>query len=187
MTAGGVSPVPREARSYQGQGAGLVTRLVASGIDAVVVLLLLLLGFLGINGVRFMFNPVGFTFTGISVLFSLVAGLVVLVVYLTVAWATTGRTYGCHVMGLRVVSRRGRRLRPHVAFLRAVGCALFPIGLFWCAGGRTHHSVHDILFRTDVIYDWMPREERGIRGQWPSDGPAGERRRTGDAGQRHAP
>jgi uncharacterized RDD family membrane protein YckC len=186
MTAGGVSPIPREARSYQGQPAGLVTRLVASTIDALVVMLLLLLGFLGFNAVLFIFNPVHFTFTGVSVLFSLVAGLFVLVVYLTLAWATTGRTYGCHVMGLRVVSRQGRRLRPHVAFLRAVTCALVPIGLFWCAGGRTHHSVHDILFRTDVIYDWMPREERGLRGQWPSDGPTGERRRTRDAGQRPA-
>ena len=129
MTEGGVSPVPREARSYQGHCAGLVTRLVAAAIDAVVVVLLLLVGFLGFNGVLLLFNPRDFTFTGVSLVLSGTSVMVVLVVYLTVGWSTTGRTYGCHVMGLRVVNRRGRRLSPHVALLRAVACAVFPIGL----------------------------------------------------------
>ena len=163
MTEGGVSPVPREARSYQGHCAGLVTRLVAAAIDAVVVVLFLLLAVLGFNGALFLFNPREFTFSGVSLLLSVTAAMVVLVVYLTVGWSTTGRTYGCHVMGLRVVTRQGRRLSPHVALLRAVAYTVFPIGLFWCAGGRTHHSVQDVLFRTSVIYDWLPREERATR------------------------
>lgn len=157
MSEGGVSPIPREARPYQGQRAGLVTRLIASVIDAVVVGTLLLVGYLSLNGLLFMVDPTGFSFIDTSLLLSVTAALVVLVLYLTATWAATGRSYGCHVMGLRVVGRRGRRLRPVVAFLRAVLCAFFPIGLLWCAGSRSHRSVQDVLLRTSVVYDWMPR------------------------------
>ena len=157
MSDAGVSPIPREARPYQGQRAGLVTRLVANSIDAAVVAALLLAGYGAINAVEFMVDPLGFEFAHASLLLSGAAGLVVSVVYLTLAWATTGRTYGCHVMGLRVVSRRGRRLPPVVALLRAVFCAFFPIGLLWCAGSRARRSVQDVVLRTSVVYDWLPR------------------------------
>ncbi len=101
-----------------------------------------------------------------SLLPSLGAGLVVLVVYLTAAWSTTGRTYGCHVMGVRVVNFRGRRLRVAGALVRAVLCAVFPVGLFWCAASRGHRSLQDILLRTSVVYDWQPRSSSdGAPGQ----------------------
>lgn len=45
MTTGGVSPVPREARPYQGQRAGLVTHGAAAAIDGVVVVLVLVAGY----------------------------------------------------------------------------------------------------------------------------------------------
>jgi len=150
-----VSIVPREAQPYQGRRAGLVTRSIASVIDAVVVAVAVLAGYVGVNGIRFLLNPRGFQFSEASPLPSVATALLVLVVYLSIAWATTGRTYGCHVMGLRVVDRRGRRVRPLVALLRAVFAALFPIGLLLCAGGR-QHSVQDVVLRTSVIYDWRP-------------------------------
>ena len=37
-----ISPVPREARPFQGQRAGLVTRLVANTVDALTVSVVLL-------------------------------------------------------------------------------------------------------------------------------------------------
>ncbi|MET1060379.1 MAG: RDD family protein [Nocardioides sp.] len=160
MTAEPVSPVPREARGYQGEVAGLVTRMVGAGIDAGVVGLVLLLAWLGLNGLKFMVDPRGFQFSGTSVLLTLTAAFVVLVVYLTAAWATTGRTWGSHVMGMRVVDRQGRRLRPAVALLRALFCAFFPIGLLWCGANRSRRSVQDIVLRTSVVYDWVPR--RGV-------------------------
>ena len=47
---------------------------------------------------------------------------------------TTGRlppgiTYGNHVMGLRVINNKGRRLHPLGAFGRAAFCVILPIGL----------------------------------------------------------
>lgn len=155
----GISPVPREARPYQGQPAGLVTRTVACVVDALVVAGLLLLGYAGLNVVRFLIDPRGFQLTESSPLLSLTAATVVAVVYLSASWAVTGRTYGCHVMGLRVVGPRGRRPHALVALARAVLYVLFPIGLLWCAGSRTHRSLQDVVLRTSVIYDWMPRPE----------------------------
>jgi uncharacterized RDD family membrane protein YckC len=157
VTAEPVSPVPREARGYQGEVAGLVTRMVGTTIDAGVVGLVLLLGWLGWNGLKFMLDPRSFQFSGASLLFTCTAALVVTVIYLTGAWATTGRTWGSHVMGLRVVDRRGRRLRPMVALVRGLFCALFPIGLLWCGATPARRSVQDIVLRTSVVYDWVPR------------------------------
>ncbi|TCO20432.1 putative RDD family membrane protein YckC [Kribbella steppae] len=155
-----ISIVPREARPYQGRYAGVVTRLAAGAVDGIVVAVALLAGYVGVNGFLFLLDPRGFQFTEASLLLSGAAWMLVLIVYLTVAWSTTGRSYGCRVMGLRVVSRRGRRVRPLVALARAVFCAVFPIGLLLCAGGRRHSSLQDLVLRTSVIYDWRPGQPR---------------------------
>ena len=157
MTVVPVSPVPREARGYQGEVAGLVTRMVGSCIDAGVVAVVLLSWWLGLNGLKFLVNPRTFHFSGTSLLLSFTAACVVTVTYLTGAWAITGRTWGSHVMGLRVVDRKGRRLRPSVALLRGLFCTFFPIGLLWCGANPARRSVQDIVLRTSVVYDWVPR------------------------------
>ncbi len=161
MTEGGVSPVPREARPYQGNRAGVVTRVIASTIDGVVVGAILLAGYATIAGFMFLLDPRNFSFPDTSLILSLAAGFAVLVVYLTVAWAISGRTYGSLVMGLRVVNRRGQKLRLHGALLRALVCAVFPIGLLWCAVSSENRSLQDVLLRTSVIYDWQPRGAPG--------------------------
>lgn len=157
MNEEGVTPIPREARPYQGQRAGLVTRLIAAIIDVLVVVAVLSAGYVALAGLRFVLDPQSFQMPATSVVLSLSAGFVVLVVYLTAAWSSTGRTYGCHVMGLRVVNFRGQRLRFAGALARAVFYAVFPVGLFWCAASRGHRSLQDTLLRTSVIYDWQPR------------------------------
>jgi uncharacterized RDD family membrane protein YckC len=155
-----ISPVPREARGYQGEVAGLITRMVGASIDAGVVGLALLAGWVGLNGFLFLLDPRSFQFSGASFLLTFTAACVVTVVYLSGAWATTGRTWGSHVMGLRVVDRQGRRVRPAVALLRGLFCTFFPIGLVWCGVNPSRRSVQDIVLRTSVVYDWVPR--RGL-------------------------
>ena len=154
---GRISPVPREARPYQGESAGLVTRLIANTVDAFGVSAALMVAYAGTNAFRFMINPRDFEFTRPSVLLNVSVALLVLVVYLTVAWSSTGRTYGDHVMGLRVVGRHGRRVWPTTALVRAVLCVGFPVGLLWCAFSASRRSLQDVLLRTSVIYDWRPR------------------------------
>lgn len=157
MTEGGVSPIPREARPYQGQRAGLVTRSLAGTIDALVVAALLLSGYLGLNGLLFLASPRTFQFIDTSFLPVLTLAMGVSILYFAATWAATGRSYGCHVIGLRVVDHRGRRLRPLVALVRAGLCVFVPIGLLWCVVGRNRRSLQDVVLRTTVVYDWRPR------------------------------
>jgi uncharacterized RDD family membrane protein YckC len=154
MTDSGVSPVPREARPYQGHRAGAVTRVSAATIDAAVVGAVLLVSYGLMAGFLFLLDPRRFTFPDTSIFRSLIAALVVLVVYLSLAWWTSGRTYGCLVLGLRVVNRRGERLHLPGALVRAVCCALLPIGLLWCVLSRENRSLQDVVLRTSVVYDW---------------------------------
>lgn len=156
MIEGGVSPLPREARPYQGRRAGLVTRMVAAALDGVVVVVVLLMGYAGLAVFLFLVDPRGFSFPDVGLLFSMASAFVVLVVYQTLAWRFAGRTYGDLVMGLRVVNHRGHRLGWAGSFLRALFCVGFPIGIVWVAVSRENRSVQDVVLRTSVVYDWQP-------------------------------
>jgi len=152
-----ISPIPREARPYQGQRAGLVTRVIAAVLDSLVVGLVLLGGYLGLVGLLFLFSPRSFQFPDLGVVFSLAAAFVVAVVYLTVFWTLSGRTYGQHVMGLRVLGIGGRRLRITGAFIRAIFVVVVPIGIVWIPLSRNNKSLQDLVLGTRVVYDWEPR------------------------------
>lgn len=157
MDESGVSPLPREARPYQGQRAGLVTRGAAAGIDGVVVVLINLVAYAAWCVLLFLLDPLNFDFPAITLFLSMAAGFVVLIVYLTLAWWLSGRSYGCLVMGLRVVSHRGGRLGLPGALVRACFCAVVPIGLLWVVVSHENRSLQDVVLRTSVIYDWQPR------------------------------
>ena len=157
MTVEPISTIPREARLFQGRQAGLITRFVASAIDAIIVVVLLVAGYLGFAGLDFLLRPRDFQFPSTSTFMNVSAALLVLAVYLALGWGTSGRTYGDHVMGLRVVSRQGTRIGPARAVARSLLCTVFPIGLFWCAISANNRSVQDLLLRTSVVYDWNRR------------------------------
>jgi uncharacterized RDD family membrane protein YckC len=80
--------------------------------------------------------------------------LVLAVLYLTGSWAMTGRSYGASLLGLRVLSHRGRIPGWSLSFVRAVFCVFFPIGLFWVALSPNRRSIQDVVLRTVVVYDW---------------------------------
>lgn len=154
MVESGVSPVPHEARAYQGRRAGVVTRLVAAGLDAVVVGLIIGSSYGALAGFSFLLDPRAFTFPGIDLFFSMASALVVLVLYQAITWRLTGRTYGNAVMGLRVVGRNGERLSLAGSFARSLATAVFPVGILWVAVSRENRSVQDLALRTSVIHDW---------------------------------
>lgn len=156
MTDHDLSHIPREARAFQGRPAGIVSRLIANAVDAAVVGGILLAAYLGVNGLLFFLDPRSFQFREPIPLLTLTSAFVVAGLYLGICWALVARTYGCHVMGLRVVGRHGRRIRFVVAMARAAFCVVFPIGLFWCVINPRSRSVQDIVLRTSVVYDWMP-------------------------------
>jgi uncharacterized RDD family membrane protein YckC len=150
------SAVPSEARPYQGQRAGMVTRTIAAAVDALVVLLVMTVGLLSVNAVSFVLDPRGFQVVGNSQEVLIEVALGVATLYLAGSWTIVGRSYGCWLMGLRIVDRRGRSPRLVMALLRAGLYVFFPVGLLWCGVGRSRKSVQDLLLGTSVVYDWMP-------------------------------
>jgi uncharacterized RDD family membrane protein YckC len=138
----------------------VVTRLAAAAIDGLVVGAILIAGYAAYTTLLFLADPRSFAFPDTSLFLSLAAGIAVLVVYLTAAWSISGRTYGSLVMGLRVVNRHGEKMGLAWALVRALACAVFPIGLLWCAVNPENRSLADVLLRTSVVYDWQPSRAR---------------------------
>jgi len=153
------SAVPKEARSYQGHRAGIVSRVVASTVDLGVLLVSLGTAYLVVSGILFVISPVRFTFPtpDRTVILAVAAGLAM--AYLTVSWVVNGGTFGDLLLGLRVTDRRGRRPGVGVALLRAACCLVFPIGLL-LAVGAARRSLADVLVRSSVVYDWTHSRSR---------------------------
>jgi uncharacterized RDD family membrane protein YckC len=151
-----ISTVPPAAQPLQGTSAGLVSRLLAGTVDFGVVLAVMVAGYLGIAALRFLWNSRTFTFPVVPLGVLLLVYSVLLGLYLAASWTVTGRTYGDHLLGLRVVvSASDRLLPPARALVRAMLCVVFPIGLFWIALSRRNRSVSDLLVGSTVVYDWM--------------------------------
>jgi uncharacterized RDD family membrane protein YckC len=152
-----IDPVPREARPFQGHRAGLVTRAAAGAIDLGVLIIALGVCYLGVFAFLFLLEPRNFTAPTPSPGLVYAVGTLLLILYLAVCWMGNGRTYGDHVMGLRVVNHKGGRLHPLRALARAVFYAIFPIGLLWVLVSGQNRSLQDLVLRTSVIYDWDVR------------------------------
>jgi uncharacterized RDD family membrane protein YckC len=154
MTSHGTSPLPQEAEAFQGQAAGLVTRSLAAVVDVAVVAAAMLGAYVAVVAVRFTWNPRTFEFPVPSSLLIATVAIAIATCYLAAGWWIAGRSYGGALMGLRVVSRDGGRLRFLPALVRGAVCALFPLVLGWCAFGDDRRGLHDLLVRSRVIYDW---------------------------------
>jgi uncharacterized RDD family membrane protein YckC len=152
-----IDPVPREARPFQGHRAGLVTRAAAGAIDLGMLIIALGVCYLGVFAFLFLLEPRNFTAPTPSPGLVYAVGTLLLILYLAVCWMGNGRTYGDHVMGLRVVNHKGGRLHPLRALARAVFYAIFPIGLLWVLVSGQNRSLQDLVLRTSVIYDWDVR------------------------------
>jgi uncharacterized RDD family membrane protein YckC len=141
------APDPRGAR------AGLVSRVVASTVDGVVVAVLVAAGWAVVIAFAFLLHPVRFRLPSPGGQVLLYVGLGVLAAYLAVGWAVAGGSFGDRLLGLRVVDARGAKLHWGRAVLRAVLCTVFPLGLFWVLVSAGNRSVQDLLVRTSVVHD----------------------------------
>ena len=157
-TAKGVHTLyPPVATAAQGQRAGVVTRTIVMVIDALIVVSVTAISYLGWSAVLFMIRPRTFSWPTPPDGAAYVAAYVLAVIYLTVSWATAGRTVGKRLLGVRVLGGSERLMGWVVAFLRANLCIFFPFTLFWSAFSRENRSVADLIFRTSVIYDWRSK------------------------------
>lgn len=146
--------MPAPALRRQGQPAGVVSRLLANGIDFVVVLAFLGFVYLGVCGWRLLSNPSGFAFPTAPRALVLWLGASFSLLYLTLCWWLAGRTYGDRLMALKVRNFRRQKLYFAGSVARAALCLVFPIGVLWCAVNANNRSVQDVILRTSVVYDW---------------------------------
>jgi len=179
-----MNAVPAEARPFQGHRAGIVTKSVANSVDLGLTIGAVVALYLGWAAVLFLVNPRAFTFPQTNFAVMLLVGGAIMTLYFWVSWATVGRTYGDHLLGLRVVGWRGNRMRWLPALVRAMFCVVFMIGLFWTVVSRQNRSIQDVVLRTSVIYDWevhpggprhpeVPNEFAESPAEPGSDGQAG--------------
>jgi uncharacterized RDD family membrane protein YckC len=145
------------ALGLQGHQAGFVSRVAADAVDLGVVWLIGVSALLSAGVVRYLVAGPPFRPPVLPPWLSTAAGTVICVGYLTAGWATTGRTVGKQLVGLRVVSRSGRRLLFRQALPRAVLYVAFPAGLLWVLVSRSNASVQDLVVRSVVVYDWSYR------------------------------
>jgi uncharacterized RDD family membrane protein YckC len=167
MAAGDIA-VPHEARYFQGDRAGFVSRLVANLIDVAVTAFIVGALYLGIVGLVFVVNPTDPRVPSTPFALLVFIGIGVLWLIFTVAWATGGRTFGAKVMGLRVVNFRGQRLLWPGSALRATFCLAFMPGLLWVAVSGQNRSLQDTVLRTHVVYDWTHRRKQAAPPGSPS-------------------
>lgn len=141
-------------RTPRDRVAGIVTRAVAAAIDLAVVLLMMGAALITVAGLKFLWAPVSFRWPSPSWPLSLLVGALLATAYLTVSWATTGRTWGAAILGLRVRSVGGATLGWARAALRALLCVAFPPGLLWVVVSRRRLSLQDAVLLSVVVYDW---------------------------------
>jgi uncharacterized RDD family membrane protein YckC len=155
MTAVAIGPA--EVSTTRPRRAGFVSRASADGIDFVIVGLVFALVLVGIALTRFLVTSHPFELPRPSLGISSTAEYLLLAAYLAWGWASTGRTPGKALLGLRVITTHGERLTPARATARAAVCSLFPVVLAWVLVSRRNAGIHDLLLRTTVVYDWRPR------------------------------
>ena len=152
--------LPVAARAMQGERAGLFTRAIAAVIDVVITGAIVL----GIWIAAWLFLLV-FSSSATSSLpvpgYFLLSGYVVLWAYWTGFWATSGRSPGQSLMGIRVLDRHDHRPSWGLAALRAAFCVVFQVGIVWIVVSRRNRSVQDVVLRTSVIHDWSSRAATG--------------------------
>ena len=115
-----VPSVPSDVVAYQGTRAGFVSRAVAACIDVLLVFLVVLGTIAVLWALSFIFSPDAPGSSG-KLAPERIPGAAAMVLYgywlnwayWTIGWATSGRTVGNLVMGLRVVNREGRHPRLH--------------------------------------------------------------------------
>ena len=156
----------RRALTQQGHYAGALSRLLAYGVDLLIltvvyVAALALLEF-AINAA----TPWSIDLKTGHVLV-LVGELLWAAFYFGNSWVIFARSPGMTLLGLRIVRADGSSLDRHHAILRLIA---FPLGFLTLGLGflgiifdRTHQAIYDRIARTAVVYDW-DAEAAKLRG-----------------------
>ena len=149
-----------------GQYAGFVTRLIAWGIDQLIVSgILTLLGIV----ITWLLNTLGLNewlqtegWIQLIVVF-LLLGLVLVIplLYRVGFWVLAGQTPGKRGMGVRIERTDGDRVKWGNAIRRQIGywiSSILFLGYFWILIDNRRQGWHDKLAGTLVVYAWPEKE-----------------------------
>jgi uncharacterized RDD family membrane protein YckC len=159
VTADGAKAVARE--SLQGDYSGVVSRLAALGLDAVLSYFLFTLALAAISfSVSIVVgHSVHYSRSGSVVVFGI--SVVWEFLYFAYCWATTGKTPGMVVLGIRVVRADGAHAEPWRAVVRTlilpISIVFFFVSLPLVLVLRAHQAPHDLAAGTAVVYAWDAR------------------------------
>ena len=178
--------------SLQGNYSGAVSRLVAYGLDLVISSFLFTVAVAAVNFVvSILIGHSVHWGRSNSVVVSALYG-VWLFLYFAYCWATTGRTPGMVVMGIRVVRADGGHAEAWRAVVRTL---VLPISVaFWWLSlplvlvQREHQAPHDLAAGTVVVYAWDARAAKWrmlARARAPGLVPRAQPSATGDASSDH--
>ncbi len=149
--------------SLQGNYAGIVTRLAAFGIDALVAATLFTLGG---NVVEYLLSSLLGEDVSLrdAPVVTVVALAVWLLVYFAYPVAVGGRTVGMALVGLEVVTTDGQHVGAGRALLRTIciplSLILLGIGALMILIDRRRRALHDLIAGTAVVYAWDARAAR---------------------------
>lgn len=150
--------------SALGQYAGAASRFAAYAVDIVTGWSLFTLA---LAGVSFAIKIV----TGRSVTWHLGGSIAVAVAfavwelsYFGYCWATSGKTPGMALLGVRVVRADGADIDPWRGVARALAfplsVVLLGLGFIGILTQREHRALHDLIAGTAVVYAWDARAAR---------------------------
>jgi uncharacterized RDD family membrane protein YckC len=154
-----------------GEYAGFVTRLAARVIDMLVIsLIFTLIGFIAglILNTLAPGNEVYRTVMAVIVIF---VDVLVAFFYYVGSWMLAGQSLGKSVMGLRIVTTDGDRIKWRHGLVRYfttwISAMFLFLGYFWVLVDNRRRAWHDILAHTMVVYSesWEERslEENTLR------------------------
>jgi len=168
---------------------GLVTRAVAIGIDIFVIDVLAILVGGAVTLIASLFGRTG-TLSPLQAILGGFAWLVWGALYFVVFWSLTGQTPGDRLLGIRVLSTLGERVRIRQAFRRfwAMLLAALPLGAGFLPVlfDDQRRGLHDRIAKTVVRWD-EGEEVTAVPADPVAVTPVAELGPGADAGTMHAP
>lgn len=156
-------PQPAVQASLQGRYAGAASRFVAYLVDATVSSGVFMLALTAISYAASLITGHTVTWSQDSVITGIMlAGWEF--TYYAYSWATSGKTPGMALLGLRVVQPPGAPLRPSAAIIRTLAFPfsflLLGLGFIGILVQRDRRALHDLAAGTVVSYDWDAQAAR---------------------------
>ncbi len=120
-TSAEVHVVPAEARGFQGEPAGIASRVLANSVDLAITIGILFAIYGVVAAGLFLRRGSRFRFPTPTYAHAFILGSLILIVYFVLTWTANGQTYGDRLLGIRVRDHDGALARG-VAGRRSARC-----------------------------------------------------------------